>query len=358
MTERADLVRLSQYVGERFDLVQAGGGNVSLKRPDGTMIVKASGVALADVDDTAGFAEVTLGPLAAFLRGPELVGAGGQGEREQLAAQHLVRYTAPGSPRPSLETYMHTLFHRCVAHTHPLAVSAVVCRRDWRERLRPLFAETALYVDYRTPGIDLAVAIDQASGEASRFDQRRPVVVFLQNHGLLVSGDSPDEVLRTTDETASRIERHFGFDYGHYKLGNRLSRRFRELFGASLVSYLSCDVELARIVRERRSLLFTPPLSPDEQVYCGALPLEIDAPEAAEPFTEYARKHGEPPRVVLWGERLFFFAPRLRKAREMEEVFKFQLLAACAPGPALEVLSEAERRHIGSWEAERYRRER
>src|SRR5262245_17824708 len=45
----SELIRLSRYAGERFDLVQAGGGNSSLKSDDHRMWIKRSGISLSDV---------------------------------------------------------------------------------------------------------------------------------------------------------------------------------------------------------------------------------------------------------------------------------------------------------------------
>lgn len=44
-----ELIYLSKYVGMRSDYVQAGGGNISIKISDKNMIIKSSGVQLADI---------------------------------------------------------------------------------------------------------------------------------------------------------------------------------------------------------------------------------------------------------------------------------------------------------------------
>ena len=50
-----DLLRMSRRAGERFDLVQAGGGNTSAKLSDGKMLVKASGLRLSDLNSEKAF---------------------------------------------------------------------------------------------------------------------------------------------------------------------------------------------------------------------------------------------------------------------------------------------------------------
>ena len=52
--ELNDFIEISKFAGERFDLVQAGGGNSSVKNDNGTMFIKASGTCLSEVDENYG----------------------------------------------------------------------------------------------------------------------------------------------------------------------------------------------------------------------------------------------------------------------------------------------------------------
>ncbi len=68
MTGVEQLVALSRYAGSRFDLVQAGGGNASIKNGDGTMQIKASGCLLSEVDADYGHIRVDNDKISSFLR--------------------------------------------------------------------------------------------------------------------------------------------------------------------------------------------------------------------------------------------------------------------------------------------------
>ena len=59
MSELKNLLELSHYAGNRWDLVQAGGGNTSVKIND-IMYIKASGYLLAELNDDFGVAKVDL----------------------------------------------------------------------------------------------------------------------------------------------------------------------------------------------------------------------------------------------------------------------------------------------------------
>ena len=53
-SELISFKNISKYCGERFDLVQAGGGNISVKINE-FMFIKASGYNLTNIDETNGY---------------------------------------------------------------------------------------------------------------------------------------------------------------------------------------------------------------------------------------------------------------------------------------------------------------
>ena len=81
----AQLIEISCAVGTRTDYVQAGGGNTSVKSPDGrTMAIKASGTALTAMSESAGWVEVD---VAAVLSIFERNGSGHAGNRRARSAR-------------------------------------------------------------------------------------------------------------------------------------------------------------------------------------------------------------------------------------------------------------------------------
>lgn len=52
------LTTISRRIGERFDLVQTGDGNTSLKDTDGSLYIKASGVRLSDIPSDNHYAKI------------------------------------------------------------------------------------------------------------------------------------------------------------------------------------------------------------------------------------------------------------------------------------------------------------
>ena len=49
-----ELVTISKYFGQRFDLIQSAGGNISVKFDD-MMLIKSSGIILSDLTENYGY---------------------------------------------------------------------------------------------------------------------------------------------------------------------------------------------------------------------------------------------------------------------------------------------------------------
>jgi hypothetical protein len=97
------------------------------------------------------------------------------------------------------------------------------------------------------------------------------------------------------------------------------------------------------------------PFCPDRLVYCGVEPLEIKSLKDNAPFVKYQKKFSGPPRVVIYNRHIFFIAQDLKKAKEMEDVFKFHILTLNATKGKVDFLNDDEISYLSSWEAERYR---
>lgn len=145
--------------------VQGPGGNLSVKDAT-TLVVKASGTRLGEMAAAGALARVPMGQANAALTGdPEAMTA---------IFQH--------TPRPSLETWLHALPGRYIAHTHPLGVLLVACSRSAPP---PGMAD----VPAALPGRDLALAL-QGAGAVDAW--------LLRNHGLVVRASSARAALQQT----------------------------------------------------------------------------------------------------------------------------------------------------------------
>jgi len=169
-----ELIRVSNALGSRVAYVQGGGGNTSLKTSKTEMHIKVSGAFLADISDHTGFLPVNWPMLCAGLDSCET-----EADYSQLlAASTLVD---EGASRPSIETGFHALLDCCTLHSHSVWANLLACSMNGEELVNGLLP-SAVWVPYFTPGLALTKAISE------RLSGRKNVTIFLQNHGVVVSG--------------------------------------------------------------------------------------------------------------------------------------------------------------------------
>lgn len=201
--QREELLDLARFLGEENrGLAILGEGNVSASCGDGTFWIKASGSSLATLSRDE-VSRVNLARVLAALERP------GLDEREVAEVLTDPATTSEGG-RPSVETFLHAvcLRHgaRAVAHTHPVAVNAILCSARGAEPfLRHVFPDAVVVcgrapavLPYVDPGLALAVAAD---AELARFEDHfgtPPKVLLLENHGLVALGASPREARNIT----------------------------------------------------------------------------------------------------------------------------------------------------------------
>lgn len=168
------LRNISATLGSDPLLVQAAGGNTSLKR-DGIMWIKASGTWLRDALAKDIFVPLDIAALHAAL------------ERDDPACEACVPFVRqdinPSGLRPSIETSVHGLMaHPVVLHVHCVNTIAWAVQRDAKDLLAPLLAPfNWAYVPYARPGLQLCRAIRRVIAPTTE-------VLILQNHGLAVGG--------------------------------------------------------------------------------------------------------------------------------------------------------------------------
>jgi rhamnose utilization protein RhaD (predicted bifunctional aldolase and dehydrogenase) len=164
--ELKHLKEVSARVGRDMTLVQGAGGNTSVKDGD-VLWVKASGAWLSEADKREIFVPVDL---------PGALRALGQGIEKMPVADPTAKL------RPSIETSLHALLpHRVVLHVHAVNTiawaSSIGVEQEIAKRLEGL---AWARVPYRRPGLPLSQVV------AETLAQRKPDVLILGNHGLLV----------------------------------------------------------------------------------------------------------------------------------------------------------------------------
>ena len=199
------LVALSNTLGRpELDYVILGEGNTSARASDAAFWVKASGAELRTIT-AAGFVQVAFDRVLALVERPNLTDA-------DVKAGLSAAKVDPSSPgHPSVETLLHALCLQLpgvnfIGHTHATAVNMLTCSTGFEQayagRLFPdeivSCGPAPVLVPYTDPGVPLAVEV--WSRVQRYLDQygEQPKVILLRNHGLIVLGKSPQQVLDVT----------------------------------------------------------------------------------------------------------------------------------------------------------------
>lgn len=186
------LIEISNKYGKGSDYVIAGGGNTSWKT-DEYMYVKGSGTKLATIAED-GFVKVNLSELDKIWTKTYSQDTDKR-EEEVLVDLMSSRFPSDRNKRPSVETLLHALLpFSYVVHTHPTLVNGVTCSREGSTTISKLFKDKAIWVPVTNPGYILSKDVKEAIEEHIKKGHDFPQMIFLQNHGVFVSGNSEEEI--------------------------------------------------------------------------------------------------------------------------------------------------------------------
>ncbi len=381
------LVKLSRYVGSDIELVIAGGGNTSVKS-GGTLFIKGSGTALSSItaEDFVAMSRIQLIDLLERDLGTDPMAREESFKEAILAA----RFQPGKNQRPSVESVLHALIpRRFVVHSHSTAVNIITCTVEGERLASSLLGEEALWIPYVDPGFVLAKSLNRRLAEYREETGRDcPPAILMQNHGLIICGDTPQEVLDQSENLVGLIKNHLekiepGQAFGApSRLPDEESRRQINMLGPLLRGLLADAGHLKVVVfddsEESLSLACGPagrdsamggPLTPDQIVYCNSFPLWFEPIQGESSFELQQRLKAEighhmeitgfPPFVVLvQGLGLFAIGNDLAQAETVRlcyiDAIKVMAGAQCLGG--IRPLPERERAFIENWEVESYRR--
>jgi len=354
MIELKNFIKISKYAGERFDLVQAGGGNSSVKFNNNEMIIKASGVLLSEVNENSGYSRVDIKKIRHILHNKNVTNDKIKINRETHSKNLIKDATLDKSNRPSIETLLHSTLYKYTLHTHPIVVNMILIQKEWKNIILSIFkSKDVALVPYRTPGIELAIELERV---INKFEVI-PKIIFLQNHGLIVSSSQPEEIQLLTDLVLNKIEQYLELDMSRYKLTNKISDLINTIKENSEITYLVEDDYLNQQLIEKKRLFMETPFFPDSVVFCGASVFILKDLSNTSEFDNYIAKYNELPKVIIFKNYIFLRALNIKKAKEIEEVLKFQIMVLEKNlKNEKNFLNIEEVDYLTNWEAEKYRK--
>ena len=331
---RSDVERYAAAIGQDLTLVQGAGGNLSWK--DGNILwIKASGTWLADALKQDIFVPVDLERARAL-------GADG-------AEDFSPALLESGRGRPSIETPLHALMtQRIVSHVHSVDAIAWSVLVNAREQIATRLGQLSwCWIDYAKPGKDLSLSL----ASQLRSQQRAPDIVLLGNHGLVVGGDTVEEVDRLSREVCSLLARSARTPAGGTAgMMQALATEWRAKGYAPAtgqnVRALACDADLLRRAQSEWVLY------PDHAVFLGATAAIARADESPEACLD--RLQRRPPVILVAGKGVVVEDMASLNQRLMLGCYA-DVLCRLQPEEIVRPLSQTEVAALLNLEQEKYR---
>lgn len=384
MKQIEDLIAISRKFGQDSRFVIAGGGNTSYK-DENRLWVKASGHALATITED-GFAVLDRALL-------NEMGEKAYNEdtaiREEQVKNDLSVACITKDRRPSVETSLHNCIgFAFVVHLHPTLVNGLMCSVNAEAACKEIFPD-ALYIEYTDPGYTLFKKVYDRIKAYKAEKGKEPQVIFLQNHGIFVGGDTTAEIEGIYSEVLGKLEAKVAaLPEGDTAVSetvtdvvpairqmlSRSGRGFKTLKVTrnALVDYFidGCSVTSTGSVTDCPGKSgfdkIAKPFTPDIIVYCKSSYIFIEAEsdeeilkQAEEEIEAFVSGKGYTPKVLLIkGIGLIAVGDSSRNAQIITDVFtdamKIAFYAQSFGGE--HPMERAWIDFIDNWEVENYRR--
>ena len=368
MRQIEDLIAISRKFGQDSRFVIAGGGNTSYK-DENRLWVKASGHALATITED-GFAVLDRTLL-------NEMGEKAYNEdtaiREEQVKNDLAVACVTKDRRPSVETSLHNCMgFAFVVHLHPTLVNGLMCSANAEAACGEIFPE-ALYIEYTDPGYTLFKKVYDRINAYKAANGKEPQVIFLQNHGIFVGGDTTAEIEGIYSEILGKLEAKVA---ALPEGGSEVSPTVTDVIPAirQMLSRSGRGLKTLKVTKNALVDYFldgsrekiAAPFTPDIIVYCKSAYIFIDAEsdeeilkQAEEKIEAFAAEKGYTPKVLLIkGVGLVAVGDNFKNAQIITDVFtdamKVAFYAQSFGGE--HPMEKAGIDFIDNWEVENYRR--
>jgi rhamnose utilization protein RhaD (predicted bifunctional aldolase and dehydrogenase) len=256
-----------EALGSRQEYFPGTGGNISLKLEDGTMLIKASGKRIIHMNEDDGVVALSYKDIKDYFHAT-LPSEEGEKESGELI-QFSTHKNSAG--RPSIETGFHTLLSQAVIHSHSAYVNMLTCSTSFETLVDTLFLGTPisyLCISYAKPGYYLThLFLDKV-----RRISAKPKVIFMENHGIVVTASTLEDAILLHEEVNARIKNYFGFKGTEYPQGVLTHTSDTQSISKTplLSDFISNNIEIFENINDH--ILF-----PDLTVFCQDIMVTDDS---------------------------------------------------------------------------------
>jgi rhamnose utilization protein RhaD (predicted bifunctional aldolase and dehydrogenase) len=278
---------LCRIVGGFTDWIQGAGGNISIKDEGiNRIILKRSGATVSS--QTNGLVCDLQKIRHSFKIGCEDVSGA----------------VLDGIGSPSIEAFLHAFPARIIVHAHPYPLLNKLCRS---ESIDIPCIETKT-VNYFKPGIPVANALLSVYEERIR-------VYFLRNHGVVIMGDTFEDIMHTMNLVSKAC---FDGIYTDVELAVNLSRSITSVSEKPI--FVKTFFNTASTILGRIFL----PYTPDIAVFLKESPIiiEYSGQDVVVEITRYVSKYGYFPSVVSARGVFYIIGNSIESCHSIHEILQ------------------------------------
>ena len=216
-TELKQLEYISKAVGNLPEYVQGGGGNTSVKLNDELMAVKASGFKLKHITPSEGYVVINYKNIKNYYENVDL-SADTDFEKESVdfAKANVVSFEGLKVLRPSVEAGFHSIMKKYVVHTHPVYANIICCSENGLDLVKKIFRDKVykcIWIPYINPGFCLTLKIKDEIEKCIKNTGAYPEVIFMENHGLVVTTDICERSIELHSEVNNAIKEYLNITH-------------------------------------------------------------------------------------------------------------------------------------------------
>lgn len=353
----AEYIRMSKTAGSRNDYVQGGGGNTSVKLDARLMAIKASGFRLDQITSSNAYAVLDFSELRNFYTRTDPSTLSDVEAAGSVCAK-VATLEIEGLPqlRPSVEAGFHSLLDMFVLHTHPVYANLAACSEEGVAIAADVLSdlsESHVFVPYINPGAELTFAIGHARAVTKVKTGRLPAILFMQNHGLIITAENAGQCLKLHDEVNRRIAGAYGVSEADWP-------KVELSAGAAEDTWVSATPWLAdKLLNTDWDLDFftKQSLYPDQLVFLSG---QMGVVEKGSVAAMLASSVALPDKCTVFRETgEVYYACKRAEAQTIEETLcaiLFLVGTIKKAGRTLCTMDESGKDFISGWESEKYRK--
>jgi len=320
---------ISYKIGKDLNLVQAAGGNTSIKSAK-SMLIKASGKWLVNSIKDDVFVEVNLLSILNKI--------------DNLKEDNFIDDVISNNQlRPSTETSFHALIkYKYVLHVHSTSIIADSIYLESKKILKSKLGDEIVYVPYVRPGFPLTINIKKLITPHSK-------VIILENHGLIVAGDNLLETYQLLIDTHNKLDKIINNNY--LKKCNFVS--------SDIPNYIQKNEDKYQIFKTTDANLisvFSKSFYPDHVIFLGPGVPFFKLLEDGKKFIINISKKGfkPPPYIIIQNYGLFEIKNISLASNQMMGCF-IEVLLRINFKLTLKYLTPHQENELLNWDAEIYR---